>query len=512
MDNSQQFGYMGAPPPPFNAPACPDGAVYAGGGAGPPPLPPPAPAGHTWNVYQHPPPPVQHHWPQFPPFDPSRPPPGPFEPPQHNEIPPSWPQNQWNQPELNFRGQFTPNQHQFPNSAPPPYQSNIRPDNSAHMYTSNRQNYSFTDQSDRSWLDDNQNNSKNTASDEESKQRMRDEQWIQSVLLSKISKSCEPKQTESNPSISQFKEKLYGTVKMLSELNNVCKMLKDNLENEDVWTDRLAKAAELQNNIQESLTELKDPDCVSGIKRKLLQINKKRARMRRRKIEQKEEKQEEEARRAEREALVDKWQMKRIQEVEEKNREKELKLAADAVLSEVRKKQADSKRMLDILKSLEKLRKLRKEAASRKGMFPGKASDDIFEGHLERLRSLIRKRTAVYAAEEKALRVMLEGEQEEERKRDREKRLKKEKEKLMQKKREVDAMLFGAELPPGHPLTPFHDYYTQAERSLPALIQIRREWDQFLVSVEHPDGTSVPQGWVLPDQPADDIWATALEK
>lgn len=64
---------------------------------------------------------------------------------------------------------------------------------------------------------------------------------------------------------------------------------------------------------------------------------------------------------------------------------------------------------------------------------------------MERLRSLIRKRTAVYATEEKALRVMLEGEQEEERKRDREKRLKKEKEKLLQKKRQVDTMLFGGD-------------------------------------------------------------------
>ncbi|ROI48926.1 Programmed cell death protein 7 [Anabarilius grahami] len=501
MDNSQQFGYMGAPPPPFNAPPCTDGAVYSGGAAGPP--------GHSWNMYQHPPPPAQHPWPQFPPFDPSRPPPGSFEPPQHSENqPPSWSQNQWNQPEHHFRGQFTPNQHQFPNSAPVSYQSNTRPDNSAQMYTSNHQSYSFTNQS---WLDDHQNSSQitsATASDE----RLRDEQWIQSVLLSRICKSSEPKQTESTPSVSQFKEKLSGTVKMLSELNIVCQMLKDNVEDEGVWTDALSKAAELKKSIQERLTELKEPDCVRSIKRRLLQINKKRARMRRRKMEQKEEKMEEEARRAEREALVDKWQMKRLLEVEEKNREKELKLAADAVLSEVRKKQADAKRMLDILKSLEKLRKLRKEAAARKGMFPGKESDDIFEGHLERLRSLIRKRTAVYATEEKALRVMLEGEQEEERKRDREKRLKKEKEKLLQKKREVDVMLFGAELPPNHPLQPFHDYYTQAERSLPALIQIRREWDQFLVSVEHPDGTSVPQGWVLPDPPADDIWATALEK
>jgi len=49
-----------------------------------------------------------------------------------------------------------------------------------------------------------------------------------------------------------------------------------------------------------------------------------------------------------------------------------MKKAADAVLSEVRKKQADAKRMLDILKSLEKLRKLRKEAAARKGKLKNK--------------------------------------------------------------------------------------------------------------------------------------------
>lgn len=77
------------------------------------------------------------------------------------------------------------------------------------------------------------------------------------------------------------------------------------------------------------------------------------------------------------------------------------------------------------------------------GMFPEKESDEVFEGHLTRLRTLIRKRMAVYGAEEKALRVMLEGEQEEERKRDHEKRQRKEREKLLQKKREIDMMLFG---------------------------------------------------------------------
>lgn len=76
-------------------------------------------------------------------------------------------------------------------------------------------------------------------------------------------------------------------------------------------------------------------------------------------------------------------------------------------------------------------------------MHPEKESDEVFEGHLQRLRALIAKRTAVYSAEEKALHVMLEGEQEEERKRDLEKRQKKEREKLLQKKQQVEAMLFG---------------------------------------------------------------------
>lgn len=58
--------------------------------------------------------------------------------------------------------------------------------------------------------------------------------------------------------------------------------------------------------------------------------------------------------------------------------EKELKLAADAVLSEVRKKQADTKRIQDILKSLEKLRKLRKEAAARRGEAIQKASQQPY--------------------------------------------------------------------------------------------------------------------------------------
>lgn len=71
--------------------------------------------------------------------------------------------------------------------------------------------------------------------------------------------------------------------------------------------------------------------------------------------------------------------------------------------------------------------------------------EEAFYGRLEKLRSVLKSRTAVYATEEKALMVMLEGEQEEERMREREKQVKNEMDKWLQKKQSVDAMLFGGE-------------------------------------------------------------------
>lgn len=137
------------------------------------------------------------------------------------------------------------------------------------------------------------------------------------------------------------------------------------------------------------------------------------------------------------------------------------------------------------------------------GIFTDQQSDEAFNKLLEELRSVAKKRTVVYAAEERALMVMLEGEQEEERRKELEGKQKRERDKQMQMKRKVDIMLFGGKLhsaliitnilraefscsdekifvclfsddtPPDPFMQPFRQYYTQAEHSLPALVQIR---------------------------------------
>ncbi|XP_026504254.1 programmed cell death protein 7 [Terrapene carolina triunguis] len=319
-----------------------------------------------------------------------------------------------------------------------------------------------------------------------------------------------PPAWQPGPPPPQARQLAAGALRPVAQLAGLCRALRQQeaAGGEAGW----GQARALLSELRDQLRPLREPGSLGELRRKAEKARKRRLRLRKRKQEAEAAREEEAARAAEREARIDRWRAKCVQEVEEKNRERELKAAADSVLSEVRKKQADTKRMVDILRALEKLRKLRKEAAGRKGVCPPPSADEDFEHHIERLRALIRKRTELYEAEERALRVMLEGEQEEERKREMEKKQKKEREKLLQQKRDIDSKLFGDpdEFPLNHLLQPFRQYYLQAEHSVPALIQIRHEWDQYLVPADHPEGSCIPPGWVLPTLPTSDTWATAV--
>ncbi|NXL66612.1 PDCD7 protein, partial [Chordeiles acutipennis] len=349
------------------------------------------------------------------------------------------------------------------------------------------------------------------AEDEEAVQRQQDELWL-SQFLGRYRAARPPPPPSASP--SSARELAVQALGRVARLTALCRALRQREAEEDDagWAQAREEAEATRRELQEIVRPLREPGYREALRRKVERARKRRLRLQRKKQEAKAAREEEAARAAEREAKIDQWRAKCIQEVEEKNREQELKAAADSVLSEVRKKQADTKRMVDILRALEKLRKLRKEAAARKGVCPPPSADEAFENQVESLKTLLKNRTELYEAEERALRVMLEGEQEEERKREMEKKQKKEREKLLQQKLEIDSKLFGDpdEFPLAHLLQPFREYYLQAEHSVAALIQIRHEWDQFLVPADHPEGSCIPPGWVLPTLPTNDTWATAV--
>ncbi|KAK1891817.1 Programmed cell death protein 7 [Dissostichus eleginoides] len=299
--------------------------------------------------------------------------------------------------------------------------------------------------------------------DEAALQRRQDQQWLGRFLkgkerMSRTQRHPSPRSCAPAPGL---KEALCAAAQLVSRLEQSCETLRNSVEEESVWTDSYLLALNLKKEVQDSLEVLSDSEGLASWKSKLCRVAKRRARRLRARSRLQVEEREREQLITEKEAAIDKWRMQKIHEVEEKKKERELKLAADSVLCEVRKKQADVKRMQDILRSLEKLRKLRKEAASRKGVSTERECDEAFSSRLEQLR--------------------------------------------------VDAMLFGEELPAGCVLQPFRDYYTQAEHSLHALLQIRREWDVFVIPADHPDGSAVPPSWILPDGPCDAAWASALQ-
>ncbi|XP_074863258.1 programmed cell death protein 7 isoform X2 [Carettochelys insculpta] len=282
--------------------------------------------------------------------------------------------------------------------------------------------------------------------EEEAALRLRDELWLAQFLAQRRPRPRGfPQPPPAAPSPSHARQLAVGALRPVAQLAALCgaMRLQEAAGDEAGWRQAHDQARALLRELQETVRPLREPGYLGELRRKAEKARKRRLRLRKRKQEAAAAREEEAVRAAEREARIDQWRAKCVLQVEESNRERELKAAADSVLSEVRKKQADTKRMVDILRALEKLRKLRKEAAARKGVCPPPSADEAFEHHIQKLRTLIRKRTELYEAEERALRVMLEGEQEEERKREMEKKQKKEREKLLQQQRDIDSKLFG---------------------------------------------------------------------
>ncbi|XP_077454813.1 programmed cell death protein 7-like isoform X1 [Stigmatopora argus] len=334
--------------------------------------------------------------------------------------------------------------------------------------------------------------------DEKALQRKQDEQWL-SVFLQGISGQSKEARTPPSKSHRDFGAALRAAGGLASRLSESCQKMANMLsEDAEAWSASHDDALRLKMELQEKLDVLS-----SSLEAQKSHVS--RVRRRRRNGARRGELllAEREAKRAEKEDAVDKWRLRQIHRVEEEKKERELKMAADSVLCEVRKKQSDIKRTQDVLRSLEKLRRLRKDAAARRGIVAEEGGDAQFQSRLDAMRRLAKARTLIYAAEEKALTVMLDGVQEEERR-----ALKKERER--RQKHKMDAVLFGDEADVDAALKPFAEYYAQAESSLHALVHVRRQWDVFLVPDECPDGSAIPTRWVVPEPPSGPGWPDSL--
>jgi len=124
---------------------------------------------------------------------------------------------------------------------------------------------------------------------------------------------------------------------------------------------------------------------------------------------------------------------------------------------------------------------------------PSEEQNRKFDERVKWLENVMTPRRELYEAEEKTLRVMLAEEEEE-----------KEKERREMERRNQ------ASLGLSDPMDWFHSYYKQAEHSVQSLMQIRRQWDAFLVPETFPGASRIPDGYVTPAEPSSSLWVTAL--
>ncbi|KAK2165866.1 hypothetical protein NP493_1346g00017 [Ridgeia piscesae] len=120
-----------------------------------------------------------------------------------------------------------------------------------------------------------------------------------------------------------------------------------------------------------------------------------------------------------------------------------MKAAADDTLREVRSKLTDTKKALQLMTDLQKLRQVRKEMAEKKGLYVRHDVDKNFETRLSSMVDLLTRQNETYETEKDLLEVMLETEQQETEERQQEEQLRRLAAREQRVERRIRRVLFG---------------------------------------------------------------------
>lgn len=258
---------------------------------------------------------------------------------------------------------------------------------------------------------------------------------------------------------------------------------------------------------------LMEDQSIQHMKEKLKQTHNKRARIKRARKTKYDEAQLLQQQWNEKSKNVDRWQERLRLKTQKENKEKKQKAAADRTLSKVTKEIQDATRLIDTMLGLEKLRLIRRDAAQKRGDSDIGESRQSFEDKIKDMTRLVKAQLECYKEEESKLKHILKSEEEEKTKLE----FKSQEEKARRKKKEEESklrlILFGPveTQSPGSPLYPFSQYYKQARHNLTAFLQIRQEWDAYLVPKGTPASSCIPSTWVLPEPPSSLPWSAVLQ-
>lgn len=328
-------------------------------------------------------------------------------------------------------------------------------------------------------------------------------------FLNTFSIHSKKRKEKSQIIIPEFRSALANGIAITKQLQQ-CKLNLTNLleSDEPKWNAEMENILTLKKKLSEISTFINDPHRLKCILKKIQMIKKKREQKKKTKLNKLSEKIKKEQDRKDRSQEIDKW----LDAIKEKSlklkREAEMKKEADYILLEVRKKIHEAKRTIEKIKVFDKLRSVLQANAAKKSLYTTAEDNDNYEMKVTILKATMLRQLADYEAEEKALEVMLETEQEGQL--EEEIRWKIKKVKALQHKRQkniVECLLGNSEDPlPTDSLYLFHKFHTSANNSIESMVQVRNQWDVYIAE----DGEAIPQQWVVPTPASDPAWEQCL--
>lgn len=296
--------------------------------------------------------------------------------------------------------------------------------------------------------------------------------------------------------VQRLVQESHSLVEQLSGLEKELSLV-SNTADEDEW-ERLVKQAEaVKVKLNQTLKNFQDQKFVERTKTLLKQRKAKRNRVKQRKKEKKLEKEHKRREREEKEAKIDAWRAKLQREEVSKRQEEAVKREADSILGEVRQKQNEAQRMLQLVEALTVLRQTRATKAAAQGQPKDTQAEERFTTTTGLITEAVKKQQKEYKLEEQTLRVMME-----ENASHRSAALSVKGDAAFARFQEsVRKLLFG-------PATTHED----ADLSKEMLIQRRQEWDQFVVDGDSLLASAVPLSWLLPPAQPNLQWAAFLKR
>lgn len=341
-----------------------------------------------------------------------------------------------------------------------------------------------------------------------------DQMWVwQRFRKRRISADQQKQKQEESVSLADVNTTLCKVLPLLNALKEKERTLEEHLTSTTFpWEDVLEESTASVQSATSLIDRLSKEQFLEKATKQIQRAEKRKKYRERRKMRRYLEFKDKEKAREEISETIDEWQNAIFEKLRREKQENQLKKAADETMSEVRRKLVDVDKILRLLTALEQLRRLRKDAAARKGLRPPEEADETFAKITKEVRTFTKKQRKVYVGEQKTLQVMLETEQEESR--EREKARKQEKQRVENQKERDEAclQLFGR---PGHRINEVSfnsQYYNQAQYNVDNFIKIRMEWDRYLVPESSAFSSSIPAMYVEPPSPSSDVWKSALDK